>query len=99
MARSGGSFTFFLAATILIADKKQADQPTANNCSGLVPVPEVPGTDSLTSSRPSEVRDAPPSRPPVVCALAVQSTFSIFVMLSVMVCSPSLGRLRDEGSH
>jgi hypothetical protein len=36
-ARSGGSFTFIQEAAIFIADKKQADQSAANNCSGLVP--------------------------------------------------------------
>src|SRR5882724_6340960 len=89
MAKSGGSRTFVLAATILIADRKQADQPTANNCSGLVPVPEDPGTESLTSKWPSEVRHDPPSRPPVVWAWAVWRTFSIGVMAWVMACSPS----------
>src|SRR5438128_6485169 len=39
MAMSDGSFTFIFAATIFIALVKQADQPTANNCSGLVPLP------------------------------------------------------------
>ena len=58
---------------------KQADQPAANSCSGLVPPPAVPGDDSLTSRRPSELRDAP-SRPPVVWVFAVYSTFSIWVM-------------------
>src|SRR5882757_1121338 len=85
MATSAGSRTFILAATILIADRKQADQPTANSCSGLVPVPGVPGTESLTSKRPSEVWDDPPSRPPVVWALAVYSTFSIGVMLMALL--------------
>src|SRR4029077_7905257 len=60
---------------------KQADQPTANNCSGLVPMPGVPGTESFTSSRPSEERDAPPSRPPVVWALAVESTLTAGVLV------------------
>ena len=40
-----------------IADSKHADQPAAKSCSGLVPVPGVPGRDSLTSRRPSELRD------------------------------------------
>jgi len=43
---------------------KQAGQPAANSCSGLVPLPAVPGVESLMSRRPSELRDAPPSRPP-----------------------------------
>ena len=38
-------------------------------------LPELPGEDSLTSRRPSPVREAP-SRPPVVCVLAVYRTFS-----------------------
>ena len=46
---------------------------------GVGAVPGVPGDDSLTSSRPSSVREAPPCRPPVVWALAVYNTFSSFV--------------------
>jgi len=42
-----------------IAPRKQADQPAANNCSGLVPPPVVPGDESLMSKRPSELRDSP----------------------------------------
>ena len=38
---------------------------------GLVPVPEVPGDDSVTSRRPSLVLEAPSQMPPVVWALAV----------------------------
>jgi len=36
----------------------------------FVPVPAVPGDESLTSSRPSELREVP-SRPPDVWALPV----------------------------
>src|SRR6185295_2598872 len=79
MARSAGRATFLLLAASPTALMKQADQPAANSCSGLVPLPLVPGVDSFTSRRPSEVRDAP-SRPPVVWVLAVYSTFSILVM-------------------
>src|SRR5437879_3127464 len=64
-----------LRAANSIADSKHADQPAAKSCSGLVPVPGLPGRDSLTSRRPSELRDMP-ARPPVVWALAVYSTFS-----------------------
>jgi hypothetical protein len=46
---------------------KQADQPAANICSGLVPLPGAPSDKSLMSKRPSELRDAP-FRPPVVWA-------------------------------
>src|SRR5262249_16305060 len=70
MARSAGRATFLRLAASPIALMKQADQPAANSCSGLVPPPAVPGDDSLTSRRPSELRDAP-SRPPVVWAFAV----------------------------
>ena len=49
---SDGSYTFILEATSFIALVKQADQPTANNCSGLVPLPGAPGTESFTPSRP-----------------------------------------------
>src|SRR5262245_20060178 len=79
MARSADNETFFWLAARPIALMKQADQPAANNCSGLVPLPDVPGVESLTSRRPSEVRDAP-SRPPVVWVFAVYNTFSIGVM-------------------
>src|SRR5262245_50627611 len=79
MARSAGRETFLRAAANPIALMKQADQPAANSCSGLVPPPAVPGDDSLTSRRPSELREAP-SRPPVVWALAVYSTFSRVIM-------------------
>lgn len=47
-----------------MALRKQADQPTAKSCSGLVPVPGVPGEERRTSRRPSSVREAPLSRPP-----------------------------------
>jgi hypothetical protein len=36
--------------------REHVDQAAANCCSGLVPAPEVPGTERLTSRRPSEVR-------------------------------------------
>ncbi len=45
---------------------KQTDQPAASSCSGFVPRPGPPGTDSLTSRRPSLLRADPLSRPPVV---------------------------------
>jgi hypothetical protein len=41
----------------------------------LVPLPAVPGVESLMSRWPSELRDTPCSRPPVVWVLAVYSTF------------------------
>src|SRR5882724_3172608 len=74
-AASAGSFTFILVATNPIALMKQADQPAANNCSGLVPVPGTPGAENLTSKRPSSLRDTPPRRPPKVCVLAVYRIF------------------------
>src|ERR1700741_4411429 len=64
-----------LRAANSIADSKHADQPAAKSCSGLVPVPGLPGRDSLTSRRPSELRDMP-AHPPLVWAFAVYSTFS-----------------------
>ena len=69
-----------------IADSKHADQPAAKSCSGLVPVPGLPGRDSLTSRRPSELRDMP-VRPPVVWAFAVYSTFSSLFITSSFVKS------------
>src|SRR5689334_24825961 len=71
---SGGSLTFILLATTPIALMKQADQPAANNCSGLVPVPGTPGTENLTSKQPSALCETPPRRPPEVRVLAVYST-------------------------
>src|SRR5258708_31844101 len=53
---------------------KQADQPAANNCSGLVPVPGTPGAENFTSKRPSSLRETPPRRPPEVWVLAVYRT-------------------------
>jgi len=66
---------FILLATSPIALMKQADQPAANNCSGLVPVPGTPGAEKLTSKRPSSLRATPPRRPPEVWVLAVYRTF------------------------
>src|SRR6266403_2125449 len=74
MAVSAGRVIFILRAASPIAPSKQADQPAANNCSGLVPMSEVPGIESLTSRRPSSLREAP-ARPPVVWVLAVYITF------------------------
>src|SRR3954447_4937476 len=76
-----------------VADSKHADQPAAKSCSQLVPVPGLPGRDSLTSRRPSELRDAP-SRPPVVWAFAVYSTFSICVMIGSFSSRAMTGSLR-----
>src|SRR5204862_6087 len=76
------SAIFRWLATRPIALKKHADPPAAKRCSGLVPGADVPGDASLTSSRPSDVRDAP-SRPPVVWVFAVYKTLSI----EVMACS------------
>ncbi|MEI9986315.1 MAG: hypothetical protein WDN69_25985 [Aliidongia sp.] len=67
---AAGSVIFLARAACPIAPMKQADQPAANNCSGLVPLPEVPGDESMMSKRPSELREAP-SRPPVVWVLPV----------------------------
>ena len=64
-----GSLTFILLATTPIALMKQADQPAANNCSGLVPVPGTMGAEKLTSKRPSSLRETP-RRPPEVWVLA-----------------------------
>src|SRR6202162_5970455 len=77
-ATSVGSVTFILLATTPIALMKQADQPAANNCSGLVPVPGTPGAEKLTSKRPSLLRETPPRRPPEVWVLAVYLTFMTF---------------------
>src|SRR5260221_12904556 len=67
---------FLLRAASAIALSKQADQPAANSCSGLVPMRADPGVESLTSRRPSELREAPFSRPPVVSVLAVCRTLA-----------------------
>src|ERR1700722_9099148 len=83
MTTSAGEVIFLLRATSPIALSKHADQPAANNCSGLVPMRSEPGIDSLTSSRPSELRDWPFSRPPVVWVLAVYTTLPGVVARSV----------------
>jgi len=62
--------TFSVPAALPMAPMKQADQPAANSCSGLVPVPLPPGGDSWMSRWPSLLRDAP-RRPPVVWVLPV----------------------------
>jgi hypothetical protein len=38
---------FMLRAANSIADSKHADQPAAKSCSGLVPVPGVPGGGNI----------------------------------------------------
>src|SRR5882762_8992138 len=82
-----------------IADSKHADQPAAKSCSGLVPVPGLPGRDNLTSRRPSELRDTP-ARPPVERAFAVYSTFSSRFITSSFMKSPgvSADALRDRAA-
>ena len=50
IAVSGGSLVFFRSAATPSAPSKQADQPAAKSCSGLVPGRPEPGGDSLTSS-------------------------------------------------
>jgi hypothetical protein len=47
-----------LTATTYIALRRQADHPAPNSCSELMPVPAAPGRESLTSRRPSRLRDA-----------------------------------------
>src|SRR5260370_36576234 len=83
MARSDGRAIFLLRAASPIALSKQADQPAVNSCSGLVPMRAEPGSESLTSRRPSELRDTPFSRPPLVWVLAVYTTFPFWAV----VCS------------
>src|SRR3954464_678657 len=51
--------------------------------SGLVPLPGVPGDESLMSSRPSLLREVPSRPPEDVWVLPVYSTCSICVMMSV----------------
>src|SRR4029077_15520047 len=63
------------------------DQPAAKSCSGLAPAPGLPGRDSLTSRRPSELRDMP-TRPPVVWTFAVYSTFSSRFISPAFMKSP-----------
>src|SRR6267143_1357845 len=87
-----------LRAANSIADSKHADQPAAKSCSGLVPVPGLPGRDSLTSRRPSELRDMP-ARPPVVWAFAVYSTFSSRFITSSFMKSPDAWTPWVVGQH
>src|SRR5215212_6672825 len=81
MVTSPGNAIFLLRAVSAIALSKQADQPAANSCSGLVPMRAEPGAESLTSRWPSELREAPFSRPPVVWVLAVYRTFEVWLMV------------------
>ena len=61
-----------------------------------MPVPGLPGRDSLTSRRPSELRDMP-VRPPVVWAFAVYSTFSSSIHNVLLHEEPRrLGALRSS---
>ncbi|KWK76968.1 hypothetical protein WM16_11575 [Burkholderia ubonensis] len=61
---------------------KHADQPAANSCSGLVPLPALPGDESWRSRRPSELRTAPSRPPDEVWVFPVYSTFSILLILN-----------------
>src|ERR1700722_4313408 len=76
--------TFWRRPTTLRALWKQAAYPAANNCSGLVPPPFPPmdsGTRTSRSKTPSLLL-ACPSRPPVVLASAVYSTFFTSVTMA-----------------
>src|SRR5262245_45763199 len=84
MAVSSGIVNCILRAPIRIVDSKQADQPAANNCSGLVPLPLAPGLDNLMSRLPSELFETP-SRPPAVCVLAVYNTLCICLNVSILI--------------
>src|ERR1700722_6624723 len=102
MLTSAGSAIFRLRAASAIAFAKEADQPAANSCSGLVPMRAEPGVESLTSSRPSRLREAPFSRSPVVLVLAVYTTFAIRLMvrfLEVIVRAGGGRRARCARRH
>src|SRR5476649_1306268 len=96
MMRSGIAI-FRSRATSPIALSKQADQPAANSCSGLVPMRVAPGSESWTSRWPSELRDAPFSRPPVVWVLAVYMTFPVSLMVPPVLQNylPGASRFSD----
>ena len=47
-ASPSGRATLASRAAIPIAERKQADQPAANSCSGLVPLPAPPGVVRAT---------------------------------------------------
>src|SRR5258708_37687293 len=101
MLTSAGSAIFLLRAASAIALAKHADQPAANSCSGLVPMRAEPGVESLMSSRPSELREAPFSRPPMVSVLAVYTTFAIRLMVHSFfeVVVPARGSRRAQGAR
>src|SRR5260221_8896194 len=80
MARPTGKTIFRWRAAAEMALSRLTDQAAANSCSGLVPIRAEPGVESLMSRKPSELRDAPYSRPPVVPVLAVWSTLTIWLM-------------------
>ena len=74
--RATGITTFRWLAASAMALSRLADQAAAKSCSGLAPIRAEPGVESLMSRRPSELREAPCSRPPVVMVLAVWRTFA-----------------------
>src|ERR1700690_2084336 len=95
MLTLAGSSIFLLRNASAIALAKEADQPAANNCSGLVPMRAEPGLESLMSSKPSELRAAPLSRPPEVSVLAVYTTFVIRFMVRLFeIIVPARGKRR-----
>src|SRR5260370_16399063 len=100
MLTSAGVAIFLLRASSAMALSKQADQPAANSCSGLVPMRAEPGVESLMSSRPSELREAPFSRPPMVSVLAVYTTFAIRLMVHAFfeAVVPALGSRRAQAA-
>jgi hypothetical protein len=76
-------YTALLTGSDSSAPSKQAGQPAANNGVELVPILPVRGVESLISRLPSELRDTPCSRPPVVCVLPVYITLVVWVIVSI----------------
>ena len=79
------------AATTSMELMKQADQPAANSCSGLVPPPGPPislGGFRCTSTWPSSVT-ACPDRPPVAVARAVYSGLTSGVVIPAATARPA----------
>src|ERR1700719_1389307 len=100
MLTFAGSAIFLSPAASAIAFAKEADQAAANSCSGLVQIRAEPAAESRMSSRPSELREAPLSRPPVVLVLAVYTTFAIRIMVHFLeVIVPARASGRAQGAR
>ena len=75
IAVSAGSWIFRKLATWASAPSKQADQPAANNCSGLVPLPGRAGAVQLDAQAPVVALRLPFAAADGVSAGSVENLF------------------------